>query len=283
MIRCLLVSLFFMVTITVASQDYPAKFVNVDGWHISGEKQYFSPENLYDYINGASDFYLGYGFEDLWVVDYINASNQLLTLELYRHNNPMLAYGIYSEERPLKANISKTGAQGFVEDGAVFFLAHDYYVKIYNGQPQVAKNELISFSEKVAELICDNCALPQQFDWFPTQNKIDYSERYMAENFMGLTGFDGVCTVEYKSADEKVRLFAFKGADEKCHALMNKYFKRVGYKKKVKAKQYNFNDPYIGKVVLIYDDGIICGLLDAKETGKYQDLLDEMYSKLKME
>ncbi|MGQ1786568.1 MULTISPECIES: DUF6599 family protein [unclassified Saccharicrinis] len=279
--RKLFLLLILSIQYSAFSQSYPTKFANINAWDIEGEKQYFSPDNLYDYINGASDFYLGYDFKDLWVVDYKNSSGQMLTLELYRHGNPMLAFGIYSEERPQTASINNIGAQGFIDGGAVFLLAGDYYVKIYNGQPEVNETELLTFARRVAASICKDCSLPMQFNWFPNENKIDYSERYMAENFIGLTGFDGVCTVEYNNAGEKIRLFAYKGNDEKCKTLLEKYFDRVKYKKKLKPKQYVFADPYIGKVVLVYDRGMICGLLDSKEPEKHQQLLNDLLTNAK--
>ncbi|MCU4176381.1 DUF6599 family protein [Carboxylicivirga sp. N1Y90] len=274
--RFFVVMLVFVVALNGFSQDYPEQFKKVDGYSISGEKQFYDRDNLYDYINGASDFYLGYKFQDLWVVDYANPDGKLVTLELYRHKNPMFAFGIYTEERPQGAKLSSIGAEGFIESGAVFFLAKDYYVKVYNGYPAVPEDELLKFSKQVASLICEPCALPEQFTWFPKKFKVASTERYMAENFMGITGFNGACTVVYENEGESIRLFAYKGDDEHCRAVIERYFTRLKYKKRLKEKRYQFDDPYIGKVVLNYKEGVICGLLDAKEPEKHLKLLDDL-------
>ncbi len=272
------IGLVILILGTVNAQDYPAKYENIKDWTIAGEKQYFSRDNLYDYINGASDFYLAYDFQDLWVVDYKDNAGRILTLELYRHGSAMQTFGIYTEERPQIAQLLEIGAQGFMESGAIFFLAADYYVKIYNGRPEVLENDFIAFAKAVANRICTACGLPQQFAWFPAEDRIASSERYMSKNFMGITGFNGVCTVEYTTGANPVRLFVFKGDDKQCRAVMSKYFRRLNYKKKIKARTYDLDDPYLGKVKIAYKKGVISGVLDADDPEAYNTLLDALHS-----
>lgn len=271
------VILIALVTfVSVTAQELPTKFTSVDNWQIEGETQFFDQENLYDYINGASDFYLGYKFQDLWVVDYKNKVDQMLSLELYRHGDAMQAFGIYTEERPLEANVLKVGAQGFGDENAIFFQADDYYIKVYNGRAKVAKADLIAFANSVAKLICEDCELPSQFKWFPSDGRVDLSERYMSENFMGITGFNGACTVKYKHLNDKFRLFAYQGTDKKCRYILSKYFERLKHKKKLKEKVYSFDDPYLGNVLLAYKEGVIVGMLDAKQPDAHLELLNQL-------
>lgn len=270
---------FFMAiafALGIRAQEYPVVLNQIEGFIISGEKQFYGKDNLYDYINGASDFYLGYQFQDLWVVDYANPDGNLVTLELYRHKNPMFAFGIYTEERPQGVEVGAIGAEGFVESGAVFFLANEYYVKVYNGYPAIADEDLLKFSKMVASLICENCALPQLFNTFPDEGRLTLSERYMPENFMGISGFNGVCTVGYEVDGAVFKVFAFKGSDDECRKIMQKYFTRLKYKKKLKEKMYYFNDPYLGKVGIAYKEGQITGVLDADNPEVHSNLVEAL-------
>ncbi len=276
-----LLLILLLLGTTALAQNYPQQFTSISGWTIEGEKQFYSRDNLYDYINGASDFYLGYDFQDLWVADYKNEAGQMVTLELYRHGSSLKAFGIYSEERPQDIRLEAIGVQGFVESGAIFFLADDYYVKVYNGRPEVPEADFIAFAQKVAKVICEDCALPQVFKLFPTNDKVELSERYMPENFMGITGFNGVCTVKYLASDESYRLFVYQGNDEACQAVMDKYFQRMKYKKKLKEKTYDFEDPYLGKVKIAYKHGVIAGVLDAKAPDLHSTLLDALLNNIK--
>ena len=58
----------------------------------------YTPENLWDFINGAADTYLAYGFVDLHVAEYKKGKN-VIKLEIYRHSDNTMAFGIYSTER----------------------------------------------------------------------------------------------------------------------------------------------------------------------------------------
>ncbi|MCU4163612.1 DUF6599 family protein [Carboxylicivirga caseinilyticus] len=279
--KILLSVMAFVCVTLVGAQTYPAQFENIEGFTLQGEKQFFDRDNLYNYINGASDFYLGYDFQDLWVADYTNDQEQSLTLELYRHGDNMYAFGIYSEERPQAANLLEIGAEGFYESGAVFFLAGSYYVKVYNGHPALDEDSLVDFAKQVAGKVCEKCLLPEQLSYFPAENKIPSSERYMAENFMGVTGFNGAFTAKYKIGDEECRLFVYKGDDERCREIMSKYFTRLKFKKKLKEITYVFDDPYLDKVKLTYKKGFIYGMLDCKEPEKVKGLYDGFVSQNK--
>lgn len=261
-------AMLLFLSVSVFAQELPEKFMSVEGYDLIGDKQYYNAENLYDYINGASDFYLGYGFRDLWVVDYKNGEGQMLTLELYRHKDALRTFGIYSEERPQGAKLQSVGAQGFAESGAVFFLADDYYVKVYNGSPAMSEDELLIFASKASQKICSNCTLPMELGYFPLDNKVGSSERYMAENFMGITGFNGVLTAQYKFTEEDgCQLFVYKDEDEKCQQVLKKYFERVNYKKKkLKPGSFSFEDPYLGYVQIAYKKGFLYGMLDGNKT-----------------
>lgn len=266
--------LFFCLVLS--AQTYPSKFIKIDGWRAQNDKQYFTPDNLFDYINGASDFYLGYQFQDLWVVDYRNQEGQLVTLELYRHKDPLYAFGIYSEERPQTASIRSIGAEGFMEEGTCFFLVGDYYVKVFNGTPAAPKQDLLEFSRKVADRIDETGQLPKELSWFPVQGKVAQSERYMAENFLGITGFNGVFTATYNNQAGKCRLFVYKGPDIDCQKILTQYFERLKLRKKIKAKRYNLEDPYLGKVIVEYKEGVIAGILDASVPQMHTALLDSI-------
>lgn len=271
----------FLGVVSLNAQSLPKQFETIGDYSIKGEKQYYSSSNLYDYINGASDFYLGYGFKDLWVVDYQNNNGQFATLELYQHGSEDLAFGIYSEERPLEAELEDIGAEGFVEGGSVFFLAGTYYVKIYNGKPGMTENGLIKFAQQVSKQICTSCAMPQPLSLLPNKDKLPSSERYMAENFMGITGFNGAFTAKYDEREEDFRMFVYYADDERCQTILNAYFNRVDYKKRVKPKTYQFDDPYLGKVMMTYKEGCIAGLLDSSNPEEHIDLYQALLDGLK--
>ena len=126
---CLILGLIILsCAMVVEAKDF--KFPEVSGWKQSGEIQTFTPQTLYEYINGAADLYLMYDFEELKVAEYLNEKKASVTVDVYRHKTPTHAFGIYSQERLPNANFLDIGAQGYIEQNILNFLIGPYYVKI---------------------------------------------------------------------------------------------------------------------------------------------------------
>ena len=105
-------------------------FPAITGWKPSGEIQTFTPETLFEYINGGADLYLTYDFQELKVAEYLNEKKASVILEVYRHKTPIHAFGIYSQERLPDADFLEIGSQGYIETNVLNFLAGSTYVKI---------------------------------------------------------------------------------------------------------------------------------------------------------
>jgi hypothetical protein len=54
----------------------------------------FSPENLFNYINGGSELFLEFGFKELLVQNYRKAEQEI-GIDIYKMENPEAALGIY--------------------------------------------------------------------------------------------------------------------------------------------------------------------------------------------
>ena len=80
-------------------------------------------------MNGAAETYLAYGFVDLHVAEYKKGKN-IIKLEIYRHSDHTMAFGIYSTERSPSFSYMKLGSQGYYAEEAINFFKGNYYVKV---------------------------------------------------------------------------------------------------------------------------------------------------------
>jgi hypothetical protein len=64
------------------------------GWKKSESPLLFQGSNLYGHINGGSELFLEFGFEELTVQRYRNGSEEVV-IELYRMTDQVAAWGIY--------------------------------------------------------------------------------------------------------------------------------------------------------------------------------------------
>ncbi len=75
-----------------------------DGWTITGTPRIFNGNDLYGYINGGSELFLEFGFDQLTAYQ-IRTPDGELGLDLYEMKDPVAALGIYlakcSPETPL--------------------------------------------------------------------------------------------------------------------------------------------------------------------------------------
>jgi len=127
-----------------------------------GEPMTFSPETLYDYINGAAEIYLQYNFQELVVQEYENDAGAFVTIEIYRHDTPLNTFGIYSQERYFEGTFLKIGAQGYYENGILSFFKGRYYVKLSSyGLGEKEESMLISLAKTLDGQLDGDTALPE--------------------------------------------------------------------------------------------------------------------------
>jgi len=263
------------------------KFPEMRGWDQSGEIQTFIPKTLYEYINGAADLYLSYDFEELRVTEYQNEKKASVTVEVYRHKTPIDAFGIYSQERLHNASFIDAGAQGYIENNVLNFLAGPYYVKIssYNTGPE-DQEVLLAFAKKVSENFGEKGTLPSILASFPTEGKVKNSEKFIAKKFIGYPFFHSAFTADYELSGKKFKLFVIAPGDKtECKKMIQSYLEQTGkMEKKVAEGRHIISDPYHGEIELHWRGVYIWGILilnDPSLRSKYLKLLEEGLEKKK--
>jgi len=159
----------------------------IEGWKLSEKLQSFFPEDLYEYIDGAAESYLGYDFKELVVAQFQKTgTGASVTLEIYDMGNGTNAFGIFSSERFPENKVVDVGTLGYVEGEVLNFIAGKAYIKIMSfdsgeGTPAV----LDEFARKVAGKTGEKGALPPLLSVFPRDGIIANSEKYILRNVMG--------------------------------------------------------------------------------------------------
>ncbi len=181
--KFLLFSLLFLFSATTRAQDlvYPA----LKGFKIKSDYPVYVPENLWDFINGAADTYLSYNFIDLHVVEY-KKGRDVIKLEVYRHSDHTMAFGIYSSERSPSFNFMNLGGQGYTADGAINFFKGNYYVKVktYSKKAKTLEAEQ-SLAMKVAAMLEGESTMPALLAVFPAEGKKMNEESFINESVLG--------------------------------------------------------------------------------------------------
>ena len=173
-----------------SSQEFLAMLPEVNavsGWTMDDEPRVFYPENLWEYINGAADGYLIYGFQEVVTADYSQESTgQQAVIEIYRMQDPLNAFGIYTQERNPEYNFSKIGVEGYLGGTQVNFWAGSYYVKItvYEESDDLIK-EMLKLAANIAGKIEDHASEPVQAGYFPQKNQLPHTVKYIPGDILG--------------------------------------------------------------------------------------------------
>ncbi len=256
-------------------------FPEVVGWRQSGEIQTFTPETLFEYINGGADLYLTYEFQELKVAEYSNEKKASVIIEVYRHKTPIHGFGIYSQERLPDADFVEIGSQGYIETNVLNFLAGSYYVKISSFKTGPEDREiLMTFAKRISEALGPGGALPSILSSFPEEGKKKNSEKFIAVKFLGYAFLHSAFIADYEVSGTKFKLFVIEGVERNdCREMMQKYLQQTGNPAKDVAEgHYTLSDPYHGEMGLYWKGRNIWGILNVNDVSlrsKYLELFDK--------
>ncbi len=274
--------ILFSVSGSVAME---VKFPEIPGWKQSVEVQTFLPKTLYEYIDGAGDLYLAYDFEELKVAEYSNGKKASVTVEVYRHRTPTLAFGIYSEERLPEANYLGLGIQSYMDKNLLNFLQGSYYVKInsYNTGAEDAE-VLKAFAGGVAESLGEKGTFPRAFSFFPEDGKKKNSEKFIAIHFLGYSFLHSAFTADYEASGRKFKLFLIEAEDSNdSKSMIQKYLQQLKDPvKEVSEGRHSLSDPHHGVIDLSWKGRYIWGTLNLAEPdlrSRYLMLFEENLKK----
>jgi hypothetical protein len=229
--------------------DITGIFPGFEGWAKKGKPDLYTPDNLFEYINGAAEIFLSYDFVKLATLTYENKQENSFTVDVYQHNNDRNGFGIYSQEKPQKGNFLDIGTQGYYEKGVLNFLKGSFYVKM-SGFDLGDNDEkvLTNAAKELAKALEGNVNFPAVVKCFPEKGKIANSEAYINKNFLGHAFLHSAFVVDYEIDGRKFQVFIIEtGKPGEVKDIFNNYtafLKKKGVPVEQKGNLYRFQDPY---------------------------------------
>ncbi|MGE5406112.1 MAG: DUF6599 family protein [Methanosarcina sp.] len=261
--KSILVGLFLVFASSLFAQELTLP--ELSGYKKVTNYPVFTPENLWDFINGAADTYLAYGFVDLHVAEYKKGKN-VIKLEVYRQKNNIMAFGIYSTERSPSFRYINLGAQGYIADGSINFFKGSYYVKIRT----YSKNEKTlqaseSLANQVSNMLPGESTLPAILSQFPNEGKKINEETYINESVLGHNFLNNAFKANYEAGNSAFSIFIFEKPDHKTVVeSVNAFLKSASMDQTDDdLGKYALKDGYNGSIFLSWKENrivIISGL-----------------------
>ncbi|MDX9728505.1 MAG: hypothetical protein RBT50_04515 [Bacteroidales bacterium] len=259
--RYLLTAVLLAVTVTFLGGQQ--LFPELRKYGISSEYPVYTPDDLWDYINGAADGYLALGFIDLNIREY-KRGKTTIKVEIYRFGDDARAFGIYSMERAPGYNFIPVGVQGYNEDGALNFYKDRYYVKIMSHSGSVKVNAaMVELAGLISSRIEGKSEFPALLGLFPAEGRLKNEETYVLESVLGHDFLRGAFRVAYEVEGDRFDIHLFNREDMGEVVTMASRLAGDAWSADEAVFKYAFEDGFNGVIYMAREGGkliVISGL-----------------------
>lgn len=196
----------------IASQSLPEIVAGFTpkGWQIFDEVKQFSPENLYEQINGRASFFLAYDMIKMTYVSFVNSVNpaQFTDLSIYDMGTPTNAFGVFSAERSQGKSPLDLGRSGYRAEANYFIWKGQYYVRIINSEVTDELQRIgMDLAQKMTAFLTDSGEQVWGLAALPLKDRVSESVQYFKANAMGMEFMQNTFIAEYRKSGTKVTAF----------------------------------------------------------------------------
>lgn len=266
----------FLLPLVSLSKKAENMFPKMDGWELNVGDKVYTPDNLWDIINGAADAYLSYDFQRLYTANYINNQDGQIRVYIFEHSTPTNTFGIYSQERSEDYELVQTGAQGFRSGEAYYFITGPYYVQI-SSNDQGLEESMQNLARRIDNKLGDKDQLPNELKLFPEKGKVQNSEKYIANNFLGYSYLHSAFIADYQQDGGSFQVFILSPDNQQeTEKILSEYLDFVEFpEEKRDQDKYSIEDPYNGSILLYQSGKYLCGVMgtDKEKKEEYLSLL----------
>lgn len=254
----------------------------------------YTPENLWNYINGAAPGYLAYGFKELitFILYYPKDSTEY-AIDIYEMTDSLNAFGIYSKESDPEGKKILFTRNGFITGNVLYFWQNRYYIKLIAYDESCETPGLLNqLGEIISKKLPLKGSTPNIFSIFPSSGKIAKSACFLPVNVLGQDYFKNGFIVDYSVKADKFKILFLNETDlEKAKSNFQKFFKYINETGKVlitKKKSGNESfigiDDYYGKIHFCRNDATLFAVIGLDDQNMTQSIIEKMiikYSQLK--
>jgi hypothetical protein len=215
--------------------------VEVAGWKWDGKESTYNSRTVFDYINGAAELYLAYGFQGLKVRRFAKPGSPPVNLEVYEMASPEDAYGVFSfEYQDDPVGIGQGSEFG---GGLLRFWKGKYFASVYaEGEGEGVGAAILGIGRAAAQAIPTTGSEPKLIQLLPGKELglVDKSTRYLKshvllnqrffishQNLLNLSRNTEAVLAVYARGRQKTQLLLIRYADADEAGAALKTFKKA--------------------------------------------------------
>ena len=244
-------------------QELKSYMPELAGWTLVSEVEVFSPDNLFDRINGAAPLFLENNFQEMTSMEY-KKGDDYITVQVYRHATPEDTFGMYASERSTDLTYYPIGGEAQGDAANLYFFAGNIYVKMWGNSAEDLNPNLQAIAKALAAKADPDAGYPAVLQAFPAEDKVPYSETYITSNFIGHEFLRGVYTTDYKKDGKTFQAFVIDGRTTAgAKEVLEKYFAFTKQPQEFTEGPQTITDRYNGDIPVIWDGRYVVGVFSA--------------------
>lgn len=172
------------------------------GWTAPDQEYRYGPDNLWEYINGAAELFLTYGFVELTVRD-LERGDLYVTVSLYDMGRPLQAFGIFERESPANRTRHRDLGAGAVLQPpyqGLMFKDH-FYVKVEAGGGDLDEATLREILAAVAIDLPGTDEPPPELSHLPARFRIPGTVAFTGRDYLGLADLRNCLHADYEDPE----------------------------------------------------------------------------------
>jgi hypothetical protein len=180
------------------------------GWQIFDAVKQFTPETLYEQINGRASFFLAYDMIRLTYASFVSGDEMVkfINLSIYDMGTPTSAFGVFSAERSPGAPPLGLGRAGYRSDANYFIWQGRFYIRIISSETTDEFKRIgLALARKVTGFLPDSGEQVWGLAALPLTDRMPQSVQYFKVDAMGLDFMRNTYTADYRKDNTLVTAF----------------------------------------------------------------------------
>jgi hypothetical protein len=246
----------------------------------------YNRDNLFERINGESELYFPYGFEQLASARYADNKNPQSAIEadIYKMGSLLDAFGMYANYRRKDDPEARIGGEGSISASQLFFYQDRFLVRLQaTGEASPAASVFLACANEIAKNLPKNSSRPKELEAIAFPEVVPKSQRYIAASLLGYDFFHRGLMADIMIKGEEAQLFlVLEDSRETARKAFNAYRTYLAAAGKVTpigrsdSAGLTAVDPMYGAVVVEQVGRFVIGVVKSKDLPEAQRLVGQV-------
>lgn len=253
-----------------AADGHGKLFPALEGWESPENIDVYDWDSIWDIINGAAELYYAYDFQAMYWGQYTHPgdSDIYIVMEIYRQGCPLMAFGVYSQERPRPPRLVDVGVEGFTAPGVLHFFVSDLYVRMRSHDTSDETAAAIhKLASKIAKNVDPDPEFPAIVHKLPEEERVAFSEEYIHTNFLGHAFLPGAFVSAYEVDGTRFNLFVMEFDDRsEGKEMLAGYYEFSGQEPgEITEGIHRIDDRWNGEVGMLWKGNVLYGYYNLED------------------